>query len=216
MPGNVSGNPGACTTRNFTYWAIGPCNFLIDNHDIVTASRRFPQYRSFVRWINHSRVDIPHKGSVVWSFEYLFYNNHSSFKYACFFIEFHGDVQQNRLSQGKQRLIPSLANCKWTECVENSTGAPSDHIVEMVPHQTGKLNTMNFTRFEFNTSRPRQDGRLLADDIFKRIFFNENVNTLIHISLRVFPRCSFNDKSVLVSKMAWRRLVDKPFSKPDD
>ena len=65
-----------------------------------------------------------------------------------------------------------------------------------------------------NTSRPRQDGRLFADDIFKRIFFNENVNKLIQISLKFVPRCSFNDTSALVSKMAWRRLGDKPLSKP--
>ena len=53
-----------------------------------------------------------------------------------------------------------------------------------------------------------------ADDIFKHIFVNENVKKLIQISLRFVPRCSFHDKSSLVSKMAWRRLGDKPLSKP--
>ena len=32
-----------------------------------------------------------------------------------------------------------------------------------------------------NTSRPRQDGRLFEEDIFKHIFFNENVKKLIQI-----------------------------------
>ena len=34
------------------------------------------------------------------------------------------------------------------------------------------------------------------------------------MSLRFVPQCSFHDKSSLVSKMAWRRLGDKPLSKP--
>ena len=37
---------------------------------------------------------------------------------------------------------------------------------------------------------------------------------LIQIWLRFVPRCSFNDKSLFVSKMAWRRLGHKPLSKP--
>ena len=65
-----------------------------------------------------------------------------------------------------------------------------------------------------NTSRRRQDGRLFADDIFKFIFFNENVKKLIHISLRFVLWCSFDDKSSLVLKMAWCQLGDKPLSKP--
>ena len=65
-----------------------------------------------------------------------------------------------------------------------------------------------------STSKPRQDDRLFADDIFGRIFFNENVNKLTQMSLRFVPVCSFNDKSALVSKMAWRWLGDKPLSKP--
>ena len=33
----------------------------------------------------------------------------------------------------------------------------------------------------------------LADDIYKCIFFNENVNKLIQISLRFFPGCPINN-----------------------
>ena len=40
----------------------------------------------------------------------------------------------------------------------------------------------------FNTLRPRQNGRHFADDILKRIFFNENVWISINISLSFVPK----------------------------
>ena len=40
----------------------------------------------------------------------------------------------------------------------------------------------------FNTLRPRQNGCHFADDIFKCIFLNENIWTLIKISLKFVPR----------------------------
>ena len=39
-----------------------------------------------------------------------------------------------------------------------------------------------------NTLRPRQNGRHFADDIFKRIFVNENARILIEISLKFVPK----------------------------
>ena len=39
-----------------------------------------------------------------------------------------------------------------------------------------------------NTLRPRQNGRLFADDTFKRIFVNEYIRIAIKISLKLFPR----------------------------
>ena len=52
----------------------------------------------------------------------------------------------------------------------------------------------------FNTLRPIQDGRHLPDDIFKCIFFSENV--------------SINNIPALVQIMVWRRPGDKPLSEP--
>ena len=40
----------------------------------------------------------------------------------------------------------------------------------------------------FHWLRPRQDGFLCADDIFRCAVFNENVLTLIRISLKLFPK----------------------------
>ena len=61
-----------------------------------------------------------------------------------------------------------------------------------------------------NTLRPRQDGRHFADDIFKRIFLNENVWIPIKISLKFVPKSPINNIPALVHIIAWRRLGDKP------
>ena len=67
---------------------------------------------------------------------------------------------------------------------------------------------------EFNTLRPRQDGRHFADDIFKYIFLNENVWFPIKISLKFLPKRLFKNIPALVQIMAWRRSGDKPLSVP--
>ena len=60
--------------------------------------------------------------------------------------------------------------------------------------------------------RPRQNGRHIADDIFKCIFLNENVWILIKISLKFVPKGPINNIPALVQIMAWRRPGDKPLS----
>ena len=65
-----------------------------------------------------------------------------------------------------------------------------------------------------NTLRPRQNGRLFADDTFKRIFLNENVRISIKISLKFVPKGPINNNPALVQIMAWRRSGDKPLSEP--
>ena len=65
-----------------------------------------------------------------------------------------------------------------------------------------------------NTLRPRQNGRRFADDIFKRIFVNENIRISIKISLKFVPKGPINNNPTLVQIMAWRRSGDKPLSEP--
>ena len=65
-----------------------------------------------------------------------------------------------------------------------------------------------------NTLRPRQNGRHFADDIFKRIFLNDNIWIQIKISLKFVPKGSVNNIPALVKIMAWRRPGDKPLSEP--
>ena len=65
-----------------------------------------------------------------------------------------------------------------------------------------------------NTLRPRQNEQHFADDIFKRIFFNENVWISIKISLKLVPKDPINNIPALVQIIAWRRSGDKPLSEP--
>ena len=55
---------------------------------------------------------------------------------------------------------------------------------------------------------------ILADDIFKGIFLNENVWISIEISLKFVPEGPINNIPALVEIMAWRRLGDRPLSEP--
>ena len=66
----------------------------------------------------------------------------------------------------------------------------------------------------FNTSRPRQNGRHFADDIFKCIFLDENARISLKISLTFVPKVRINNIPALVQIMAWRRPGDKPLSEP--
>ena len=55
---------------------------------------------------------------------------------------------------------------------------------------------------------------ILADNIFKRIFFNEKFCILIEISLKFVPKGPIDNNSALVQIMAWRWIGDKPLSEP--
>ena len=50
-----------------------------------------------------------------------------------------------------------------------------------------------------------------ADDIFKRLFLNENVEIEIKISLKFVP---IDKKSALVQAMSWLQTGDKSLSEP--
>ena len=63
-----------------------------------------------------------------------------------------------------------------------------------------------------NTLRPRRNEQHFANDIFKRIFFIENVGISIKISLKFVPKGPINNIPALVQIMAWRRPGDKPLS----
>ena len=65
-----------------------------------------------------------------------------------------------------------------------------------------------------NTLRPRQNRRHFPGDIFKCIFFNEDVWISIKISLNFVPMGPVNNIPALVQIMAWRQAGDKPLSEP--
>ena len=66
----------------------------------------------------------------------------------------------------------------------------------------------------FNTLRPKQNSRHVADDTFKRFFLSENVRISIKFSLKFVPKGAINTIPALVQIMAWRRPGDKPLSEP--
>ena len=55
---------------------------------------------------------------------------------------------------------------------------------------------------------------ILADNIFKWIFLNENGRILIQISLKFVPRSPIDNNPALVQVMVWRRAGDKPLPEP--
>ena len=67
---------------------------------------------------------------------------------------------------------------------------------------------------EFSTLRPRQNEQYFADDIFKRIFFNENVWNSIKTPLKFVPKGPIYKIPALVQIMTWRRSGNKPLSEP--
>ena len=65
-----------------------------------------------------------------------------------------------------------------------------------------------------NSLRPRRSRRHFADDIFKRIFLNENEWISIKISLKFVPKSPIDNIPPLFQIMAWRRPGAKPLSEP--
>ena len=65
---------------------------------------------------------------------------------------------------------------------------------------TGKNNifTLRWSPEIFNSSPPGQNGRHLADDIFRCIFVNENYFILIKISLKFVPNIPIDNSPALV------------------
>ena len=65
-----------------------------------------------------------------------------------------------------------------------------------------------------NSSPPGQNGRHVADDVFKCIFLNEKFCILIRIALRFVPKGPIDNKSALVQVMAWHPTGDKQLLEP--
>ena len=83
------------------------------------------------------------------------------------------------------------------------------HSIQYQPTTTGQ-----HPQHCINSLRPRQNGRHSADDIFKRIFLNENIRISIKISLKFVSKGLIKNIPALVLIMAWRRPGDKPLSEP--
>ena len=68
---------------------------------------------------------------------------------------------------------------------------------------------------QFNTSRPRKNGRCFTNDIYKCILLNEKIWILIRFSLKFVPKGlinNINNITALVQTMTWCRPGNKPLS----
>ena len=66
----------------------------------------------------------------------------------------------------------------------------------------------------FNTFRPRQNVRHLANEIFRCILINQKVGISIIVSLKFVPKGPIKNIPALVQILAWRGPGDKPFLEP--
>ena len=64
------------------------------------------------------------------------------------------------------------------------------------------------------SSTMNKKGRHFTDDIFKRIFLNENLIISIQYSMKFVPKGPIDNKLALVQVMAWCRIGDKPLPEP--
>ena len=55
---------------------------------------------------------------------------------------------------------------------------------------------------------------ILANNISKCIFLNQNGRITIQISLKFVPKSPIDNKPALVQVMAWHRTGDKPLPEP--
>ena len=119
-------------------------------------------------------------------------------------------VQEFRENWGIQK--PILTN-RINECAQSPKLFPN-HFIECFTGTASIWKWVTHVRLTLNTLRPRRNQQHFADDIFKRIFFNENVWISINILLKFDPKGPINNIPALVKIMAWRRSGDKPLSEP--
>ena len=82
-------------------------------------------------------------------------------------------------------------------------------------HVNSTINgTPRYRVATINTLRPRQNGGHFPDDIFKRIFLNENGWISIEISVKFVLKAQIDNIPALAQIIAWCRIGDKPLSEP--
>ena len=65
-----------------------------------------------------------------------------------------------------------------------------------------------------NTLWPIQNGRHIADDVFRCILLNQNILISFRISLKFVPNGPISNSPETVEIMTWRRSGAKPLSEP--
>ena len=87
----------------------------------------------------------------------------------------------------------------------------SSHSAEYAPMHFQMFMGLVFDHCNSFISFPLEKmAAILAEDIFKSIFLNENGKIPIQISLKFVPRSPIHNKPTLFQAMSWRRTGDKP------
>ena len=128
-------------------------------------------------------------------------------------------IQENASENVVCEIAPILS---WPQCVNETAPAASSLPTRVHCNQGQTVHygwswymiTANGQSCLFNSLRPRWNKCHFADDIFKYIFLNENVLSLIEISLKFIPKGPINNTPALVQIMACRRPGDKPLPEP--
>ena len=101
----------------------------------------------------------------------------------------------------------------WHQSEDNFTGNPEDiYFWYDFENELFQLTVTSPIGKWVNTLRPRQNGRYVADNTFKRVFLKENVRISIKISLKFVPKGPIDNIPALFQIMAWCQPGDKPLS----
>ena len=188
---------------------------------------------AFVRGIHRSPMDSPHKASVtreIFPFNGVIMNDHPA-----------RSQENSKPLDGEMEILHPFENwqvarrlCCWATGQISIQWRHNDHdgVSNHQPH--GCLLNRLFRRRSKKTPKLRVTGlcvgnspgpvnsphkgpvtrKTFPDDVFKCIFFNENVSISIKISLKFVPKGAINNTSALAQIMAWRRPGDKSLSEP--
>ena len=163
-----------------------------------------PRYWPFVKGIQRSLADSPHTRPVTYSFVV-------SLMYSRQAVE-----QTARFADDFRRYGVHLTPLLWTTTGWQTVLRKAVIIgcFLLRPSNWGYGFHCCFVGGIVNSLKPRQNGRLFADDTFKRIFLNENIRISTTNSLKFAPKGPINNIPALVPIMAWRRPGDKLLSEP--
>ena len=137
--------------------------FTMNSYDYVIKWQHFPRYWPFVRGIHRSPVNSPHNGQ--WRGALMFFS-------ICVWINGWvynreaGDLRRYRAHYDVTVMV------QWDMPVAGA-------VVE-----TSAIGYRQGRHVALTHLRPKQNGHLFADDMFKCIFLNENVWPSIEISLK--------------------------------
>ena len=125
----------------------------------------------------------------------------------------HLDRTDNNISWGwRTEVIYKQSSSKWVFIVLCFRLRTSEkvHVQSIIyPRWQVRVSILHFSLGgdKLNSLRPRQNGRLFADDTFKRIFLNENIRISTKISLQFVPKGLINNIPVIGSEAMLVRSV---------